>query len=133
MEIEECGLFLGSSNPAWKRFRGGLNLAAWRVRVGVISRGWGWLNRGLVRHGRESGDAVNEDANENMSSIFHPRHFQMGCGVFRSFEPVEQGEVDGKAAICAQHRFLPRVRWEGKSAPGLFDPILFALGGDSDT
>ena len=38
-------------------------------------------------------------------------------------------ERDGKAAICAQHGFLPGVRWEGKSALGLFDPVLFPLEG----
>lgn len=83
IEIEECGLFLGSSNLAWKRFRGGLNLAARQVRVGVIGRGWGWLNRGLVRHSGESGTAVNEDTNENISSAFHLRHFQRDCGIFQ--------------------------------------------------
>lgn len=51
----------------------------------------------------------------------------MGCGIFGSFEPVEQG--DGKAAICAWHGFVPPIRWEGESAPGLSDPVLFALGG----
>lgn len=88
-----------------------------------------------MRHGGESGAAVNEDANENVSSISHPKHFQTGWGIFRSFEPVERGEMEsGKAALCAQRGFLPGVRWEGESAPGLFDPVLFALGGgDSNT
>jgi len=47
--------------------------AAWR-------RGW-------------ASSAVNEDARENMSSIFHPRHFQMGCSIFRCSEPVEWREM----------------------------------------
>lgn len=42
-----------------------------------------------------------------------------------ALSPVERGEVNGKAAVCAQHG----VRWEGESSPGLFDPVLFALGG----
>lgn len=42
IEIEECGLFLGSLNLAWKHFRGGLNLTAGRVRVGVMGEGRGW-------------------------------------------------------------------------------------------
>lgn len=50
----------------------------------------------------------------------------MDCGVFRSFEPVEWGEVDSRAAVCAEHRFLPGVWWEGKNP---FDPVFFALGG----
>lgn len=114
IEIEECGLFLGSLNLAWKHFRGGLNLAAQRVRVGVIGkgRGWGWLNWGLVRHDCESGAAVNEDAHENMSGIFHTGHFQMGCGIFRNFEPVERGGMYDRAATCAQHRFLSGISWE---------------------
>lgn len=112
--IEECGLFLGSLNLAWKRFRGGLNLTAGWVRVGVIceGRGWGWLNWGLVQHNSESGAAVNEDADENMSSIFHTGHFQMGCGICRNFEPVEWGGKDDRAATCAQHRFLSGISWE---------------------
>lgn len=114
IEIEECGPFLGSLNLAWKHFRGGLNLAARRVRVGVISegRGWGWLSWGLVQHHCESGAAVNEDADENMSSIFHTGHFQMGCGICRNFEPVQWGGKDDRAATCAQHRFLPGISWE---------------------
>lgn len=89
IEIEECGPFLGSLNLAWKHFRRGLNLTARWVRLGVIgkSRGWGWLNWGLVWHNCESGAAVDEDADENMSSIFHTGHLQMSCGICRNFEP----------------------------------------------
>lgn len=80
-----------------------------------------------MRHCGESGAAADEDANENTSRIFHPRHLQMGCGIFGSLEPVERG--DGKAAVCAWRGLLPGVRREGESAPGLSDPVLFALGG----
>lgn len=82
-ETEECGLFLGSLNLVWKHFRGGLNLPARRVRVGVIGegRGWGWLNWRLVQHDCESGAAANEDADENVSGIFHTGNCQMGCGI----------------------------------------------------
>lgn len=106
IEIEECGLFLGSLNLTWKYFRGGLNLAAGQVRVGVTGkgRGWGWLNWGLVQHDCESGAAGNEDAGENMSSIFHTGNFQMGCAICRNFEPVECRGKDDRAATCAQHR-----------------------------
>lgn len=86
--------------PGLEAFQGRIKSCCRRVRVGEICKGWGWLNQGLVRHGGKS--AANEGANENMSSVFHPRHFRMGCSVFRSFEPVEWGEVDGRAAISAQ-------------------------------
>lgn len=65
---------------------------------------------------------------KNTSNVFHPKYFQVGCGVFRCFEPMEWGEMCSKAAVCSLHRFLPRVRWEDESIPGLFDPVVFALG-----
>lgn len=115
IETEECGCFLGSSSLAWKCFRGGLNLVAQQVRVGVVGkgRGWGWLNQGLVWHNGESGTVVNKGASGNMSSIFHPRHFQMGCGIFRSLEPVELGR-DGWQSYCLCSAWGSDWGWAGR-------------------
>lgn len=131
IEIEECGLFLGSSNLAWKWFRGGLNLAAWRGRVGVIGRAWGWLNRGLVRHHGESGAAVNEGVNGKMPSIFHPRHFHMDSGIFGSFEPVESRQMAKLLSVLSVGFCLG---WGGNTKVLRACLMLFCfLWGDSNT
>lgn len=93
----------------------------------------GWLNQGLVRHNVESGAVVKEDASRSMSSIFHPRHFQMGCGISRSLEPVEL-ERDGWQSYCLCSAWGSDWSWVGRQeCSRLAWSCCVCLGGGSNT